>query len=165
VLASTVRDALRRVDANLAVSEVTVLSKLRTGVIARPRFYTGLLALFAGLALVLAATGIYGVTSYTVAERTREIGIRMALGAQSGSVVRMIVSRAVGLGLAGALVGVAGALAFGRVIRAQLFGVEVVDPLTLSAVIGLLLTTVVAASVLPARRAARLDPVTTLRHG
>jgi ABC-type antimicrobial peptide transport system permease subunit len=147
------------------VSEVTVLSQLRTGAIARPRFYTGLLALFAGLALVLAATGIFGVMSYTVAERTREIGIRMALGAHSGSVVRMIVGRAVGLGLTGAVIGVAGALAFGRVIRNQLFGVEVLDPLTLSVVILILLTSVVAASLLPARRAARLDPVSTLRHG
>ena len=165
VLAPSVRDAIRRFDANLAVSEVTVLSQLRTGAIARPRFYTGLLALFAGLALVLAATGIFGVMSYTVAERTREIGIRMALGAHSGSVVRMIVGRAVGLALMGALIGVTGALAIGRVIRHQLFGVEVLDPLTLTVVILILLTSVVAASLLPARRAARLDPVSTLRHG
>ena len=142
-----------------------MLSQLRTGAIARPRFYTGLLALFAVLALVLAATGIFGVMSYTVAERTREIGIRMALGAHSGTVVRMIVGRAVGLALMGALIGVGGTLAIGRVIRNQLFGVEVLDPLTLSVVILILLTSVVAASVLPARRAARLDPVSTLRHG
>ena len=165
VLAPSVRDAIRRFDANLAVSEVTVLSQLRTGAIARPRFYTGLLALFAGLALVLAATGIFGVMSYTVAERTREIGIRMALGAHSGSVVRMIVGRAIGLALMGALIGVTGALAIGRIIRHQLFGVEVLDPLTLTVVILILLTSVVAASLLPARRAARLDPVSTLRHG
>ena len=165
VLAPSVRDAIRRFDANLAVSESTVLSQLRTGAIARPRFYTGLLALFAVLALVLAATGIFGVMSYTVAARTREIGIRMALGAHPGSVVRMIVGRALGLALAGALIGVAGALAIGRVIRSQLFGVEILDPLTLSVVILILLTSVVGASVLPARRAARLDPVSTLRHG
>ncbi len=165
VLAPSVRDAIRRFDVNLAVSELTVLSQLRTGAIARPRFYTGLLTLFAVLALVLAATGIFGVMSYTVAARTREIGIRMALGAHPGSVVRMIVGRAVGLALTGALIGVAGALAIGRVIRNQLFGIEVLDPLTLSVVILILLTSAVAASVLPARRAARLDPVSTLRHG
>jgi putative ABC transport system permease protein len=165
LIAPSIRATIRRFDANLALSEVTSLDQLRTGAIGRPRFYTTLLTLFAVAALALAVTGIFGVMSYTVAERTREIGIRLALGAHSADVLRMIVGRAVALALTGASIGLAGALATGRVIRNQLFGVDVLDPLTMSAVILILLTSVAAASYLPARRAARLDPASTLRHG
>jgi putative ABC transport system permease protein len=165
MVAPSIRATIRRFDANLAVSELTLLDQLRAGAIARPRFYTTLLALFAVVALALAVTGIFGVMSYTVAERTREIGIRMALGAHRADVLRMIVGRAVALALTGAVIGLAAALAIGRVMRNQLFGVDVLDPPTLSAVILILLTSVAAASLLPAQRAARLDPGTTLRHG
>ena len=165
VLAPSVRATIRRLDANLALSELTALDQLRAGVIARPRFYTVLLALFAAVALALAATGILGVMSYTVAERTREIGIRMALGARSADVLRMIVGRTVGLALTGVTIGLAAALAVGRVIQNQLFGVELVDPPTLGVVVLILLSSATAASYFPARRAARLDPGSTLRHG
>ena len=102
--------------------------------------------------------------SYTVAERTREIGIRLALGAQARDVLRMIVGRALLLAITGAALGLAAAFALSRVIQHQLFGVAFLDPLTPIAVILLLLTTVAAASFLPARRAARLDPAMTLRR-
>ena len=98
---------------------------------ARSRFYTALLALFAGVALALAATGIFGVMSYTVAQRAKEISIRMALGARAGQVLGAIVGRAVTLAAAGAILGLGGALALGRVIESQLFGVKLFDPLTL----------------------------------
>ncbi len=164
-LASSVRATVHRLDANLAVSELTSLDRMRTRSIARPRFYTALLALFAAVALALAATGIFSVMSYVVAERTREIGIRMALGARSADVLRMIVSGSLGLTLIGVTLGLAAALAVGRVIQNQLFGVEVLDLPTLAVVVLILMTSAAAASVLPARRAARLDPNSTLRQG
>jgi putative ABC transport system permease protein len=163
-LASTIRATIGRFDATLAVSELTSLDRLQSAAIARPRFYTVLLTLFAFAALLLAATGIFGVMSYTVAERTREIGIRLALGAHARDVLRMIVGRALLLGLSGAAIGLAAAFAMSRVIQHQLFGVAALDPVTLIAVTLLLLATVAAASLFPARRAARLDPAMTLRR-
>ena len=164
-LTPSVRGVLQRLDANIAMSALVQLEQLHAGSIARPRFYTALLALFACIALVLAVTGVFGVMSHTVAERTREIGIRMALGAQPGDVLRQIVGRTLALALAGLVIGLVGAFAVGRVIQSQLFGVQLVDPPTLIVVGLILVSSASAASFLPARRAARLDPVTTLRHG
>ena len=130
----------------------------------RPRFYTALLALFAGVALALAATGVFGVMSYAVAQRLREISIRMALGAHAGQVLRMIVGRAIALAAAGAILGIAAAVALGRVIQNQLFGVGILDPVTLGVVVAVLIGSAAAASFLPARRAAALDPATALRE-
>ena len=159
----SIRSTIRRFDPDLAVSELTLLDDLRAGANRR----TAVLHRPAGIVrdrrARLAVTGIFGVMSYTVAERAREIGIRMALGAQSATVLRMIVGRAVGLALSGAVLGLAGALVIGRVIRSQLYGVGVLDPPTLAAVILILLTSVAAASLLPARPA-RLDPIETLRQ-
>jgi putative ABC transport system permease protein len=156
MLAPSIRATLRRFDADLALSDLTSLDQLRTSAIARPRFYTALLALFAAVALALAVTGIFGVMSYTVAEWSREIGIRMALGARAADVVRMIVGRTLWLALIGAAIGLAAALSVGRVIQNQLFGVELLDPPTLSVVVLILLASATAASVVPARRAALL---------
>jgi predicted permease len=164
-LAPAVRATFRRLDPNLAVSEVTLLDRLRAGSVARPRFYTALLSLFAAVALALAATGIFSVMSYAVAERTREIGIRMALGARASDVLRLIVGRSVALALGGAGIGIIVALWAGRMMQNLLFGVEPFDPPTLGAVVLILLASAAAASYLPARRAARLDPSTTLRSG
>jgi putative ABC transport system permease protein len=162
-LAPSARDAIRQLDANLAVPEFTPLERLVTTSVARPRFYTALLALFAAVALILAATGIFGVMSYTVAQRSREISIRMALGAHRGDVLRMIVGRAVLLGALGLVFGTAASLALGRLIQGQLFGVTLFDPLTLTGVFLVLLASAVVASFMPARRAAALDPAVVLR--
>jgi putative ABC transport system permease protein len=132
---------------------------------ARPRFYTSLLALFAAVALVLAASGVFGVMSYTVAQRAREISIRMALGALPGDVVRMIVGRALGLSIAGILLGLAAALVLGRFIQAQLFGVTFFDPITLGTVAFVLGASAALASFLPARRATKFDPASAMREG
>lgn len=163
-LAPAIRAEMRRIDPNLAMTEFTPLDQLIAGSVARPRFYTALLALFAGVALALAATGIFGVMSYSVAQRAREISIRMALGAPAGQVLRMIVARAVALAGAGAILGLLGTIAVGRVIQNQLYGVGILDPVTLASVLGVLIACAAAASFLPARRAAALDPATVLRQ-
>jgi ABC-type antimicrobial peptide transport system permease subunit len=119
--------------------------------------------LFAAVALALAATGIFGVMSYAVAQRMREISIRMALGAPAGSVVRMILGRALALAAGGAAVGLAAAFALGRVIQDQLFGVTLFDPVTIGAVVSVLLLSATLAGLLPARRASNADPANALR--
>jgi putative ABC transport system permease protein len=132
---------------------------------ARPRFYTSLLSLFAAVALVVAATGVFGVMSYAVAQRAREISIRIALGALPRDVLRLIVGRALGLSAAGIVAGLGAALALGRFIQGQLFGVTLLDPLTLGTVALVLGASAALASFLPARRAARFDPASALREG
>ncbi|CAN5753456.1 ABC transporter permease [soil metagenome] len=162
-LAPALRDAVRSLDANMPVSDFMPLEQLLSESLARPRFYTSLLALFAGLALALAAIGIFGVMNYSVTQRAREISIRMALGAERGAVIGMIVGRSMALAAIGLAVGLAGAAAFGRIISSQLFNVEAMDPLTVAAVIVVLAGTAFTAAFLPARRAAGLDPGNALR--
>jgi putative ABC transport system permease protein len=162
-LAPAIRAEVRALDPNLAITDFTPLERLVATSVARPRFYTALLTLFAGVALALAGTGIFGVMSYAVAQRSREISIRMALGAQAGEVMRMIMGRALALAAGGLIAGVAAALALGRIIQGQLFGVTLFDPVTLTAVVLVLGASAAAASFLPAWRAARLDPGTALR--
>ena len=137
-LAAAIRQEIRSLDADSAIAEITTLTQLVDRSMARPRFYTRLLALFAVVALVLAATGVFGVMSYTVAQRAREITIRMALGAVPRDVLRMLVGRALGLAAAGVGFGVAGALVLGRFLQGQLFGVRLLDPVTLGGVAVLL---------------------------
>jgi putative ABC transport system permease protein len=163
-LASSIRSEIRALDPNLPITEFTPLEQLVAASVARPRFYMALLGLFAGVALALAATGVFGVMSYAVAQRAREISIRMALGAHASDVLRMIVGRAVALAALGLVVGIAAALALGRVIQGQLFGVTLLDPVTLASVPLVLLASATAASFLPARKAARFDPAGALRQ-
>lgn len=163
-LAPLVRDQIRALDANLPMADVMPLSDMVARSVARPRFYTSLLTLFAAVALALAATGIFGVMSYTVAQQSKEIGIRMALGAGTGDVLRSIVGRALALAGVGVVTGLAAAFALGRVIRNQLFGVDVFDPVTVTSVVAVLLASAALASLLPARRAAAIDPMAAFRQ-
>ena len=163
-LAPAVRDQIRSLDPNLPLADVVPLNEMVSRSIARPRFYTSLLTLFAAVALALSATGIFGVMSYTVAQQSKEIGIRMALGARTTDVLRSVVGRALTLAAIGVVAGVIAALALGRLIRNQLFGVEVFDPVTITAVIAVLLGSAALASLLPARRAAAVDPIAAFRQ-
>ena len=163
-LAPAVREQIRSLDPNLPIADVMPLNEMVSRSIARPRFYTSLLTLFAAVALALSATGIFGVMSYTVAQQSKEIGIRMALGARTGDVLRGVVGRALTLAGIGVAAGIVTALALGRLIRNQLFGVDVFDPITLASVVAVLIGTAAVASLWPARRAAAIDPVNTFRQ-
>jgi putative ABC transport system permease protein len=163
-LTAAVRAAVHSVDPGLPVERFRTMEQLVAEKVAPQRFFGSLLALFAGLALTLAAVGIFGVTSYTVAQRTREIGIRMALGADASSVVRMIVLRGARLAALGAALGLLGAAAFTRVLQGQLFEVSPTDPATLAVVVLVLGAVVILASYLPGRAATRVNPVTALRE-
>lgn len=164
-LAPAVRAEIRGLDADLAIADITPMTQLVVRSLTAPRFYTSLLALFAGVGLALAAIGVFGVMSYAVAQRVREISIRLALGALPRDVLRMIVGRALGLAAIGVVVGLAAAMALGRVIQGQLFGVALLDPVTFGVVPLVLGASAGLASFLPARRAMKLDPASALREG
>ncbi|MGH7463634.1 MAG: FtsX-like permease family protein, partial [Longimicrobiales bacterium] len=165
LVAPALRTRIRSMDPAMPISDFTPLRQVVAESVSRPRFYTSLLSLFAALALTLAAIGIFGVLSYAVTQRAREISIRMALGAQRAGVIRMIVGTSMTLAGLGLVAGIAGAAALGRVISSQLYNVRPMDPMTLVAVVIVLTGTALAASYLPARRAAALDPGTALRDG
>jgi putative ABC transport system permease protein len=162
-LAATLRQAISGVDPDLAAGDVRTIDDYLAQSVATPRFNATLIAGFAALALFLAGCGLYGVMSYAVVQRRREIGIRMALGAQPGDVRSMVVSQALKMGLAGLLVGLAGAFAATRLLDNLLFGVGPSDPATFATVCGLLLGVVLVAAYVPARRATRVDPMVALR--
>ncbi len=164
MLAPSIRDQIRALDPNLPLAQPAPLEDTISRAVARPRFYMSLLALFAAVALILSATGIFGVMSYAVAQQSKEIGIRMALGAGAGDVLRSVVGRALMLAGAGVVVGVIAALMLGGVIRNQLFGVRVFDPATVGSVIAVLLLSAAIASLLPALRASRIDPIRAFRE-
>lgn len=161
--AGPIRTAIRAVERNAPLSSVATMSELQSADTAESRFYLVLLGAFATVAVVLAAVGIYGVTSYSVSRRTHEIGIRIALGAEPAGVVRRVVGQGLVLGATGAAVGIAGAFALTRLMRGILFGVSPSDVLTQVAVTTLLLAVAAIASLLPALRAARVDPLIALR--
>jgi predicted permease len=161
--AAAVREAVRTVDPYLPITDVTPLGDVITASLARTRFYTTLLALFAGVGLLLAATGVFGVMSYAVSQRSQEMGIRLALGARPRSVVALVLSHSLRLTTVGLVGGLAGAVLLGRLLQQQLYAVTPVDPMTLSGVAIALALTALTASLGPARRAARLDPARSLR--
>jgi ABC-type antimicrobial peptide transport system permease subunit len=145
------------------VSDVRTMDELLSGSVAVPRFRTVLLASFALLALLLAATGIYGMLSYAVARRTHEIGVRVALGAGRGQVLWFIMRQGATLALAGIAIGAVGSLLLTRLMTSLLFGVTATDPATFAGVSAILLLVALAACYLPARRAVRVDPMVAPR--
>jgi predicted permease len=163
-LAGAVRQAVWSVDRDQPVSDIRTMQDVLSTSLARQRFSTLLLALFAAVALALAAVGVYGVMSYTVAQRTHEIGIRLALGAQGGDVLRLAVGQALRLVCAGAVVGLLGALALTRVMSSLLYGVSATDPATLAGISAVLVGVGLLAGYIPARRAAKVDPMIALRY-
>ena len=163
-LAAAVTDVIHKADSNLPVTHVMTMEGLLTDSISPRRFSATLVGVFAVLAVVLAAVGIYGVMSYTVSQRTQEIGVRMALGAQLTSVRRMILGQTLKLTLIGVALGLAGALVVARFLTSLLFGVGVYDPLTFLGVAVLLVAVALAASYVPARRAMRVHPIVALRY-
>jgi ABC-type antimicrobial peptide transport system permease subunit len=158
-----VRSELETLDPNLPLWHVEMLSTAVSRTIGPTRFYSLLMTLFAALALVLATVGLYGVIGYLVARRTKEIGIRMALGAQKKDVVSMVLTQGIRPTLAGILFGLGGAYLASRALASMLYNVEPLDAATLVAVSGLLLGTAVVATFMPARRASRIAPASTLR--
>ena len=161
--ATTLREAVWAIDPDLPVSQVATLDEVFASSIASERFVSVLLTLFATLALVLGAVGIYGVMAFMVAQRTREIGIRMALGARPRDVLRNVMFRGAALTALGIVLGLAGALVAGRALSSLLFGVGPTDPITLGGVALLLGLSALFATFWPARRATRVDPIITLR--
>ena len=163
-LTATVRKAIWEIDKDQPVSDIRTMDEILAESIARQRFSMLLLGVFAGVALLLAAVGIYGVMSYSVAQQTHEIGIRMALGASTGAVLKMAVGYGLKLVVAGVVIGLIAAFALTRLMSTLLFGVTPTDPATF-AVISLLLVVVAAvASYIPARRATKVDPLIALRY-
>ncbi|HUE76610.1 MAG TPA: ABC transporter permease [Longimicrobiales bacterium] len=162
-LAQPVRDVVRGMDANIALRNVSTLQELVSGSVALERFLTLCIAAFAVLALLLAAIGVYGVISQLVGQRTREIGIRVALGADRARVLRMVLGQGAVLIALGAALGILGAFVVARLVRGLLFGVAPVDPLTFVLVPVALVAVALVATYVPARRAAAVDPVTALR--
>ena len=163
-LASSVRSVVWEIDRDQPVSNISTMEEVLSESIARQRFSMLLLGVFAGLALLLAAVGIYGVMSYSVAQRTREIGIRMALGAQKGDVLKLAVGQGLKLVLVGVAVGLVASLVLTRVMTSLLFGVGANDPATLAVISVFLIGVALFASYIPARRATKVDPLVALRY-
>ena len=163
-IAAAVRQAVWAVDKDQPVSNIRTMDQVFAAAIARERFQALLLGLFAALALVLACVGLYGVISYAVAQRTHEIGVRMALGAQSQDVLKLVLRQGMLLTLIGLVVGVAAGFAATRVLSDMLYGVTSKDPLTFVVAPVLLLLVAFLACYIPARRATRIDPLTALRY-
>jgi predicted permease len=163
-LAPSIRSAVWGVDSTLPVDRVQTMEQAKATVTATEQFNLLLVSVFAGLALLLAASGLYGLTTYSVSQRTRELGIRVALGARGGTLLRLVLAQGVRLTLVGLAVGAAAALTLTRVMEALLFGIGARDPITFAAVSLLLVGVSLVASLVPAYRATRVDPVVALRQ-
>jgi predicted permease len=163
LLAAPARQAVWALDPELAVGDLRTLDAVVSGSVARPRFAMAVLAAFGAAALALAVIGVYGVLSYAMARRRREMGIRIALGARAAQVRGLVLGAGLRLAAAGVVLGLAGAAAASRVVSALLYEVSGTDPLTFGAAALVLLGAAVAASYLPARRATRVDPAEVLR--
>jgi putative ABC transport system permease protein len=163
-ITAAVAEVVHRFEPNLPVTHVMTMDNLISESVSGRRFSSVLVAIFAGLALLLAAVGVYGVTSYTVSQRTQEIGLRMALGAQTHAVRRIILGQTLKLVLIGVAAGLVGSYLLAQFLGSLLFGVGIHDPQTFLYVAVLLIAVALAASYIPARRAMRVDPIVALRY-
>jgi putative ABC transport system permease protein len=163
-LTSSLRGAVAELDKEQLIWQTRTLDQLVSASVAGRRFNMTLLGLFAGVAMLLAALGLYGVMAYSVTRRTHEIGVRMALGARGSDVLRMVVGQGMRLAALGVAVGLAAAFAVTRVLASLLYGVTTTDPLTYAGLAALLASVAFIASYLPARRATKVDPMEALRY-
>jgi putative ABC transport system permease protein len=163
-LAGTVREQLNELDPSLPLADVRMMEDVLSKAQARPRFLTLLLSFFSVVALAIATVGIYGVISYSVARRTKEFGLRMALGAQDTDVLGLVMKQGAGMVLIGIVAGLAIALMLTRLMTSLLFGVTPTDVLTYGSVTAILLAVALAACYVPAKRATQVDPIKTLRY-
>jgi putative ABC transport system permease protein len=161
---TAIRREIGMLDSDLPIYKVQAMDHVVAGSIAGTRFTTELLSIFGGLALVLAAVGVYGVMSYSVLQRTREVGIRKALGARPKDIASLFIKQVIMLALIGVAIGIGGALAVSRVMSGLLFGLRATDPVTFVGVAVLLTFVAMLASYIPARRAAKVDPMVALRY-
>jgi predicted permease len=162
-LVEEIRQAVRLVDASIPVAEERTMRDLYAGSLARTSFTLTMLAIAGGMALALGVIGIYGLIAYVVSQRTREIGIRSALGAEPQQLKKMFLLHGLALSAVGAVVGLVAAMALGRLISSLLFGIGPADPAAYAAALGIMIAAAALASYLPARRAATIDPVETLK--
>jgi len=163
-LVRSLRDVVRTIDPNQAITGVRPLVNIIEDTLGQRRLIMTLLQLFAGVAALLALVGIYGMIAYSVVQRTREVGVRMALGAHPYDILRLLLGRGLGMTLVGVSFGLLGALSVTRLLKAFLFEISPADPMTYAAVAALFLMISAFASYLPVRRASRIDPMTVLRH-
>ncbi|HET6973370.1 MAG TPA: FtsX-like permease family protein, partial [Pyrinomonadaceae bacterium] len=162
-LGASVRQAVNEVDRSVPVADVKTMDHVVSESITQPRFNLFLLGLFSAVAMILSTAGIYGVTAYTVTQRTHELGIRIALGAQVGDVLKMILGQGMAVIGVGLVAGLAAAFGLMRLLRSLLFGVGENDPLTFAAITGVLVLVALIACYIPARRATKVDPLVALR--
>jgi len=163
-VSSEVAEQVKRIDSGQPVTSVFTMNEVIANSIWQPRLYAGLFVAFGAVALLLASVGIFGVMSCLVTEQVREIGIRVALGAQTGDVLRMVIGHGLRLTLTGVGIGLTSALGLTRLLGELLFGIGPSDPVTFGTMCVILISTAFLACFIPARRAARVDPMIALRH-